>query len=298
VTDDLTEQIAEVIAGVDLVEGADERRGNLPEGYDGPTARADAVCREVLGPLLAERETLRDGYARMMQENQTMHALVVSLRDDIIRLVTAATGSWDSAANADEQITKAVWVIAENRELTAACSCPHTYADYNGPEPDCPVHGAVRAFNEASVELERLRREVGFEAKALDTHGEWFGMDKPERVCACITEEQATKLDPGFSRPMCAVHHDEADPTVEAVGNERPAAQEAGEPSAQGPRTLTVTWHPNAIRTAVDHAMTILHDDTEAEVFHVAGGFLTTMDLMCLIDAGRAFLGQEGGTDA
>jgi hypothetical protein len=41
--------------------------------------------------------------------------------------------------------------------LTAECSCATTYATYEGPEPDCPVHGAVRAFNEASAENARLR---------------------------------------------------------------------------------------------------------------------------------------------
>jgi hypothetical protein len=64
-------------------------------------------------------------------------------------------------------------------------------------------------------EVDRLRREVEFEANALETHGEWFGVDEPERVCACISDDQASTLAasgalssgrPAFTRPVCAVH--------------------------------------------------------------------------------------------
>jgi hypothetical protein len=43
------------------------------------------------------------------------------------------------------------------RELTGTCSCGTSPMTYEGPEPDCAVHGAVRALNEASAEVERLR---------------------------------------------------------------------------------------------------------------------------------------------
>jgi NTP pyrophosphatase (non-canonical NTP hydrolase) len=49
------------------------------------------------------------------------------------------------------------------RELAATCSCGTSPMTYEGPEPDCAVHGAVRAFNEASAELAeayRMRNET------------------------------------------------------------------------------------------------------------------------------------------
>jgi hypothetical protein len=56
------------------------------------------------------------------------------------------------------------------------------------------------------VEVERLRREVEFEANADHTLHMVFGFDNPVRPCACITDEQAATLAPGFSRPVCTVH--------------------------------------------------------------------------------------------
>jgi hypothetical protein len=93
--------------------------------------------------------------------------------------------------------------------LLATCSCGSTYETYEGPEPDCPVHGAVRALNEATREIDRLRREVEFEAHGVG----WTGIEYAifaEPVCACVTDEQAATLGPGFSRPVCAVHPSDA----------------------------------------------------------------------------------------
>jgi hypothetical protein len=50
------------------------------------------------------------------------------------------------------------WIWAQARkELAAECSCGSTYETYQGPEPHCPVHGAVRAFHEAQAAVERVR---------------------------------------------------------------------------------------------------------------------------------------------
>jgi transcriptional regulator with XRE-family HTH domain len=43
------------------------------------------------------------------------------------------------------------------RALTATCSCGGSYETYQGPEPDCSVHGAVRALNESQGEIARMR---------------------------------------------------------------------------------------------------------------------------------------------
>jgi hypothetical protein len=42
------------------------------------------------------------------------------------------------------------------RQRAAACTCATTYATYAGPEADCPVHGAVRAANEANAQVAKL----------------------------------------------------------------------------------------------------------------------------------------------
>lgn len=74
----------------------------------------------------------------------------------------AAASHWQEQARQAEAALAAA--NAENErlrvQLTTECSCGKTYATYEGPEPDCPVHGAVRAFNEASAENERLREQI------------------------------------------------------------------------------------------------------------------------------------------
>lgn len=84
-------------------------------------------------------------------------------------------------------------------------------------------------------EIDRLRREVEFEANAEpwgsgtivapEGHGYINGGNRCQcgyptptlrtyathtasllRACACVTDEQAAQLAPGFSRPVCAVH--------------------------------------------------------------------------------------------
>ena len=42
--------------------------------------------------------------------------------------------------------------LEQLRALTATCSCGASPMTYEGPEPDCPVHGAVRALNQAMAE--------------------------------------------------------------------------------------------------------------------------------------------------
>lgn len=61
---------------------------------------------------------------------------------------------------------------------------------------------ALGELHEARVEIDRLRREVEFEA--LGRPVALNGLSLP--VCACVTDEQASQLGPGFSRPVCAVH--------------------------------------------------------------------------------------------
>jgi hypothetical protein len=66
----------------------------------------------------------------------------------------------DARKQADAAIAEVAPELERLRALTAACTCGTTYHDYQGPEPDCPVHGAVRAYNEAQAEVERLRADL------------------------------------------------------------------------------------------------------------------------------------------
>jgi hypothetical protein len=50
--------------------------------------------------------------------------------------------------------------VARLRDLTATCSCSPNPETYEGPEADCPIHGAIRALNKAMAEAERLRGQV------------------------------------------------------------------------------------------------------------------------------------------
>ncbi len=49
--------------------------------------------------------------------------------------------------------------VAELEALTVTCSCGTSSMTYEGPEPDCPVHGAVRAFSEAQRRIAELEAE-------------------------------------------------------------------------------------------------------------------------------------------
>lgn len=139
-TDDLREQIATAIAEArkaSVAPGTGRYGMTFAAGSATALGFADAAL-EVVGPLLATKDAElqrwmeqnariadeRDDYhrqldeahtthARLMQEHNTVCALAVSLRNDIVRLVTAALGSWDDKANADEQIAAAVARVAE-----------------------------------------------------------------------------------------------------------------------------------------------------------------------------------------
>jgi hypothetical protein len=53
------------------------------------------------------------------------------------------------------------------RELTATCTCGDSYATYEGPQPGCPVHGAIRAFNVAQVDLSHAKQSYEELAKTV-----------------------------------------------------------------------------------------------------------------------------------
>ena len=76
---------------------------------------------------------------------------------------------WELAHNRDHAIDTARALLVavarltadleQARALAATCSCGTSPMTYEGPEPDCPVHGAIRAFNEAQADLAEERRQ-------------------------------------------------------------------------------------------------------------------------------------------
>jgi hypothetical protein len=46
------------------------------------------------------------------------------------------------------------------RKLTSTCTCGTPGLDYEGPQADCAIHGAIQAFDKAQAEVERLTARV------------------------------------------------------------------------------------------------------------------------------------------
>jgi hypothetical protein len=103
---------------------------------------------------LAARRDGAVGIARtLLAEVERLREQNVCLREHVLETVAGWT-----AASAERDEARAE--VERLRELTGTCSCGTSPMTYEGPEPDCAVHGAVRAFNEASAEVERLRAEL------------------------------------------------------------------------------------------------------------------------------------------
>jgi hypothetical protein len=67
----------------------------------------------------------------------------------------------DNADADTEMIVAAVNALPEMLALAGTCGCYDGNPDnYEGQRADCPVHGSVRAYAEASAEVERLRGEL------------------------------------------------------------------------------------------------------------------------------------------
>lgn len=63
-------------------------------------------------------------------------------------------------------------------------------------------------------------------------------------------------------------------------------------------RRLTVTWHPDAVRRAIDHATAVTSTGRPDDVYELLpGGWLSWMDLGALVDASRAALGDGEAVD-
>lgn len=83
--------------------------------------------------------------------------------------------------------------------LASMCSCATTHATYEGPEADCPVHGAVRALAEVTRERDEWKRKatdaaatLGFNRTATKAAGE-----EVARLRAELAEAKAAILELG-----------------------------------------------------------------------------------------------------
>jgi hypothetical protein len=82
-------------------------------------------------------------------------------------------------------------------KLTATCTCATTYATYEGPEADCPVHGAVQALNAASAEIAQLAAErdeaQGELARMRSERAEWVRRGAAARIGVSYAEYDAQR---------------------------------------------------------------------------------------------------------
>lgn len=93
--------------------------------------------------------------------------VVITLGDcdqglDISRTDREADSEFIAAARQDVPalLAEVARLHADLAEARATCTCGTSYETYEGPEPDCPVHGAIRALDEATAEISRLRADL------------------------------------------------------------------------------------------------------------------------------------------
>lgn len=143
-----------------------------------------------------------------------------------------------------------------------------------GREPDL---GPLLAVKDA--EIERLRADRDEVLEIAKSEADMVRWQRDE------ARAQIAKLTCDGSSGCEALMH------VDGCFAQTVAEQEANEPSRS--RTLTVAWHPDAIRSAVDRALAVLDSTPDVEAFKVGNAHLTQLDLMALIDAGRQFLADD-----
>lgn len=116
----------------------------------------------------------------------------------------AALEGWanNPAVDDRERLSAALQMVGHLRALTATCTCPG-HPNYDGPQADCAVHGAIRALGEAMREKERLRGQLA-DARAqalrevdevLRAHVSPWGdvsLDTVTRVLSTLTPTEET----------------------------------------------------------------------------------------------------------
>lgn len=114
------------------------------------------------------------------------------------------------AETTDQTIARMTAEIDDLRALVATCVCPSWPPD--GPAEDCPVHGAVKAFNDATAVIAAMRPVVEA-AQGLVEVWRLMGSEiqprtAPSDLLAAVEEFEATGMPPGLA------HLTSADPVV------------------------------------------------------------------------------------
>jgi hypothetical protein len=95
------------------------------------------------------------------------------MRDRISKAIRKGAPSDDirpSYRTADV-VLDAVWPEVERLQaLTAECTCGGSYETYGGPEPDCAVHGVVRALHETQGLLDQARMDCQATTDEAERH--------------------------------------------------------------------------------------------------------------------------------
>lgn len=108
------------------------------------------------------RETLCRRYYDAMPGSVHWDRIGGHARADRLAAMDAVLGHLASLAGTDRAGLAA--------HLTAGCTCPTTVLTYDGPDSDCPTHGAIRALTAAQADVGRLTPPQGWFLD-LDGHG-------------------------------------------------------------------------------------------------------------------------------
>lgn len=103
-------------------------------------------------------------------------------------------------AHAREDVPRLLDEVEQLRALVATCSCA-TGPAFEGPQADCPVHGAVRAFNEASRELVEARAEIEEDRRRRAAEAE-AQRQKPDVVDALTVRARQAGAERDAMRPV------------------------------------------------------------------------------------------------
>lgn len=126
-------------------------------------ARLDASCDHLVEAtrVLIDKDPGMDKVA-------TLAAHIIRGETDIHRVAQVAVRLAWRLTQRTATVESLEAELTEARALNATCTCGQTYETYAGPEPDCAVHGAVRALNEASREIESLKAELAELRRQID----------------------------------------------------------------------------------------------------------------------------------
>lgn len=154
-----------------------------------------AAINEAACLLLAERDLLRWLHAEAVHRIGELEAEVDDLDARRARWAWEHQKRWEERDA--ERSSRQAWAVEAMRLDMISRERKRLLADALN-QPRRQAWGEL--LDEASRLAERWVDEMAAEALREPE------MDGGRRVCACISDDQASQLGPGFSRPVCAVH--------------------------------------------------------------------------------------------